>query len=402
MHKDRIILHCDCNSFYASCEEMKNPALREVPMAVCGDPESRHGIILAKNQKAKKYNIKTAETLWQAREKCPELVAVPPHHDEYYKMHKLLNEIYLKRTDLVEPFGIDESWLDVTNSAHLFGTPMEIADGLRKEIRETFGITISVGISFNKIFAKLGSDYKKPDATTLITRENMRQIVWPLPCSDLLFVGHAAAKKLDSVNIKTIGDLALADEEMLLKLLGKQGEMLKIYAMGEDTSPVRSFFDRPAPKSVGNGMTFKRNIFGPEEIKVAVYLLCGEISMRLKEENLYAGSINVSIKTPDFKVVSHQCPLDVAARSEGEIARCALKLIEEKNGFKKQVRSLTITAINLTDEPVSQVSFFSDNSEKREKEEKLEDALSDLKKKLGKDIIGKAVLMDKDKSAFYF
>ena len=395
-----MILHCDVNGFYASCEEMLKPELRDFPMAVCGDPKSRHGIILAKNQKAKAFGIQTAETLWQAREKCPSLVAVSPHYEQYQKMHKLLNEIYLKRTDLVEPFGIDESWLDITHSAHLFGTPLEIADGIRKEIRETYGITVSVGVSFNKIFAKLGSDYKKPDATTLISRDNMKQIVWGLPCETLLFVGKSAAKKLASVNVRTIGDLALCDEAVLIKLLGKQGQMLKIYANGEDTSPVRSFFDRPAPKSIGNGMTFKRNIFGPEEVKIAVYLLCGEIGMRLKEENLYAGSVNVSLKTPDFKVTSHQCQMDAATRSENEIAKTAIRLLEEKGGFKKQVRALTVTAQNLTDEPSSQLSFFGTDSVNHEKEQKLEDALADLKKKMGRDIISKAIVLNKDDSAF--
>ena len=396
MHKDRIILHCDCNSFYASVAEMKDPRLKDFPMAVCGDPKSRHGIILAKNQKAKAYGVKTAETLWQAREKCPDLVAVAPDYQEYRRMHNVLNNIYLQRTDLVEPFGIDESWLDITNSAHLFGTPCEIADNLRKEIRENYGITISVGVSFNKVFAKLGSDYKKPDATTVISRENMKQIVWCLPCDTLLYVGHSAKNKLETVNIRTIGDLALADEHILTKLLGKQGQMLKLYAMGEDSSPVRSFFARPKPKTIGNGMTFSRNLFGQQDIKAAVHLLCEEISMRLKDEELFAGGVNITLKTPDFKVSSHQSPLTVATYCESEIARTAIRLIEEKGGFKKQVRSLTITAINLTDEPTGQLSFFGDDSEKRKKEEKLDNALAALKKKMGRDIINKAVVLESD------
>ncbi|MGN0968552.1 MAG: DNA polymerase IV, partial [Oscillospiraceae bacterium] len=200
---ERTILHCDLNGFFASVELLSHPELRDRPVAVCGDPESRHGIILAKNEPAKRYGVKTAETIWQARSKCPDLVLLPAHHGEYRKYSKLINALYERYTDLVEPFGIDESWLDVTGSMHLFGgSGKAVADRLRREVRETFGLTISVGVSFNKIFAKLGSDYKKPDATTVITRENFREIVWPLPVTDLLFVGRSAAGVLAKYGVR--------------------------------------------------------------------------------------------------------------------------------------------------------------------------------------------------------
>ena len=195
---DRVILHCDCNSFFASVETVLNPELCSGPMAVCGDPASRHGIILAKNEQAKRFGIKTAETNWQAQRKCPGLKLVRPHHDEYVKYSRLVNEIYRRYTDQVEPFGIDESWLDVTGSLHLFGTGAEIADRLRREVRQETGLTISVGVSFNKIFAKLGSDYKKPNATTVIDRQNWQQIIWPLPVSSLLYVGASVQKTLSA------------------------------------------------------------------------------------------------------------------------------------------------------------------------------------------------------------
>ncbi|MEG2852280.1 MAG: DNA polymerase IV, partial [Hydrogenoanaerobacterium sp.] len=185
---ERTILHCDLNGFFASVECLLRPELRTVPMAVCGDPTMRHGIILAKNELAKKYNITTAETIWQAQRKCPQLVLVQPHHDEYYKYSCLVNEIYRRYTDLVEPFGIDESWLDITGTIHLFGDGKTVADKLREVVEHELGLTISVGVSFNKIYAKLGSDYKKPNATTVISQQNYKEIVYPLPVNSLLYV----------------------------------------------------------------------------------------------------------------------------------------------------------------------------------------------------------------------
>ena len=217
---ERVILHCDQNCFFASVELLSHPDLRDVPMAVCGDPASRHGIILAKNEPAKRFGIQTAETVWQARRKCPSLVLLPPHHKLYREYSVRVNELYGQYTDLVEPFGIDESWLDITGSMHLFGgDPVAIADELRRRVREELGLSISVGVSFNKIFAKLGSDYKKPDATTLISPENWQEIVWPLPVGAMLFVGRSAQRTLAQYGVETIGQLAACRPEMIEKLL---------------------------------------------------------------------------------------------------------------------------------------------------------------------------------------
>ena len=242
---DRTILHCDCNSFFASVECVFRPELKDVPMAVSGNPENRHGIILAKNELAKKAGVVTAETVWQARQKCPELVLVPPRHQEYVRFSGLVNAIYQRYTDQVEPFSIDESWLDVTGSRALFGSGETIADAIRRAVREELGITVSVGVSFNKIFAKMGSDYKKPDATTVITRENYRQLLWPLPISDLIFVGSASRNALRELGIYTIGDLARTDPALLTARLGKAGTVLSTYARGEDESRVASISDEP-------------------------------------------------------------------------------------------------------------------------------------------------------------
>ena len=223
---DRVILHCDCNGFFASVEQLKRPELKTVPMAVCGDPENRHGIILAKNEQAKGFGIKTAETIAEAKRKCPDLVLVPPHHREYAHWSRVVNAIYARYTEQVEPFGIDESWLDVTGSVGLFGDGKTIADRLRKEVREETGLTISVGVSFNKIFAKLGSDHKKPDATTVIGRDDLSWMVWPKPVNNLLYVGTATELTLRSMGVRTIGQLALSNPEMLELRLGKLGRHL--------------------------------------------------------------------------------------------------------------------------------------------------------------------------------
>ena len=252
-------------------------------MAVCGNPKNRHGIILAKNELAKKCGILTAETVFSARRKCPDLVLVPPNHDDYEKYSKLVNQIYLRYTDRVEPFGIDESWLDVTGSLSLFGSGKDIADSIREDVKSEIGLTVSVGVSFNKVFAKLGSDLKKPDATTVISRDKYRDIVWPLPVKSLIYVGKAASQTLARMGILTIGDLAAADKRLVAMKLGKHGEMICTYARGEDDSEVRVFEDDPDLKTVGNGMTFSRDLVDINDIKAGVTELADTVAMRLRK-----------------------------------------------------------------------------------------------------------------------
>ena len=266
---ERIILHCDLNSFYASVELLDKPALWEVPVAVCGDPKTRHGIILAKNEPAKKYGIQTAETVWQAKKKCPGLVLLPPHHDLYKMWSVRVNDIYERFTDLIEPFGIDESWLDVTGSLHLFGGDAEkLANKIRKTVKNETGLTISVGVSFNKVFAKLGSDMKKPDATTVIPIDGWQNIVWPQPLGNLLYAGRAATQTLKKYGIETIGQLAACDPAMPEQLLGKMGRQLWEYANGLDKSPVKPRHAADPVKSVGNGTTFPDDLVRWEQISV--------------------------------------------------------------------------------------------------------------------------------------
>ena len=290
----RVILHCDCNSFFASVETVLNPAYRSVPMAVCGSVEARHGIVLAKNELAKKYGIQTAETVYSAKRKCPGLVIAEPHHGEYMKFSRRVNEIYARYTDLIEPFGIDESWLDVTASQKLFGTGEEIANRIREDVKREIGITVSVGVSFNKVFAKLGSDYKKPDAVTVISEENFKDIVYPLPVSDLLFVGKKTAETLRTMGVRTIGQLATVSESVLKNKFGRGGEMLYKYSRGLDDSPVSP--EREEAKSVGNGFTFRHDLVTREECRIGIDFLSEEIGRRLRAKGLKCATVQLTIK----------------------------------------------------------------------------------------------------------
>ena len=393
---DRTILHCDCNGFYASCECAQNPKLKSVPMAVGGSVDARHGIILAKNELAKKYNVKTAETIWQAKRKCPELVIVPPRHELYEQYSKRVNDIYKEYTDMVEPFGIDESWLDVTGSCALFGDGKTIADTLRKRIKEELGITISVGVSFNKVFAKLGSDYKKPDATTVITRENFKEIVFPLPVCDMLYVGKKTAMQLEKLNIKTIGDLANASKETIVKILGKNGEMLYDYARGEDESPVKVVTDEKELKSVGNGITFRHDLLGEEQIKQGIHLLSESVAARMKRYNVKCNIVRIQIKGPDFKTVSRQRGLDAPTNLEKNLRDTSYELLCEVWDLKKPIRALTITGANLVyDSNGIQMSFF-DSEPCNEKRKNLEKTIIDLRKKYGFNSVKTADVLDSE------
>ena len=391
---DRVIFHCDLNSFYASVELLEHPELRHLPVAVCGDPESRHGIILAKNEPAKQFNVKTAETIWQARKKCPDLVLLPAHHDRYREFSRRINGVYQEYTDLVEPFGIDESWLDVTGTLHLFGgDPKAMADQLRERIRSQFGLTISVGVSFNKVFAKLGSDYKKPDATTVISPENFREMVWPLPVTDLLFVGRAAAKTFEKFNVRTIGDLAWFDRNALFTLLGKNGPLLHDYACGRDDSPVAPAARYTPPKSVGNGLTFSRNLVGAEEIRAGITQLSDQVGARLRRHRMKCQGVSLAIRDPNFQDISRQQQLDVPTNLAREIARSAISLAESFWNMDRPVRALTVTAIYLIpeEEAGAQLDLFaSAGDKKRERLEKLEGTMDAIRAKYGKDSIAPA------------
>lgn len=380
---DRVILHCDLNAFFASVECLDKPHLKNVPMAVAGNIEDRHGIILAKNEIAKKYNIKTAETIWQAKLKCPNLVIVPPHHEKYVKYSRIINDIYKNYTDLVEPFSIDECWLDVTGSRMLFGDGLEIAQKISNEVKNKTGLTLSIGVSFNKIFAKIGSDYKKPDAITIISRENYKDIVFPLSASNMLFVGKSTLKQFEKVGIKTIGDIANSSKESLVTLLGKMGETLWIYANGLDDSKVEN--TRQKEKSIGNGHTFKRNLIGKDDIKQALTMLCDTVSTRLRKKNLKCRTICVTIKTPELKSVSRRQKIPYFSNTEHDIFGTSYKIMCENWNFNNPIRMLTITATDFEGEEsfLPQLNMFDEEKQVNEKFENFDKSMDIIREKFG-------------------
>lgn len=384
---ERVILHCDQNCFFASVELLSHPDLRDVPMAVCGDPASRHGIILAKNEPAKRFGIQTAETVWQARRKCPGLVLLPPHHKLYREYSVRVNELYGQYTDLVEPFGIDESWLDITGSMHLFGgDPVAIADELRRRVHEELGLSISVGVSFNKIFAKLGSDYKKPDATTLISPENWQEIVWPLPVGAMLFVGRSAQRTLAQYGVETIGQLAACRPEMLEKLLGKLGRQMHEYANGLDRSPVRPQAEREPVKSVGNGTTFPHDLTRWEEVRAGLAALSDSVAMRLRRQGLYCSGVQVTIKDSSFRSISRQKRLESPTRLMKNIQRAAMELTRSAWRAPTPIRMLTVTALHITEsaESFEQLDLLgAGRAVSDARQEKLESAVRAIRDKFG-------------------
>ena len=388
---DRIILHCDLNCFFASVELLDKPALQNVPVAVCGDPASRHGIILAKNEPAKRLGVQTAETVWQAKQKCPHLILLPPHHSLYADYSRRVNTIYGQYTDLVEPFGIDESWLDVTGSLHLFGgDARQLADDIRARLRQELGLTISVGVSFNKVFAKLGSDYKKPDATTVISRENWRDMVGPLPVGDLLFVGRAARRTLSQFGVETIGQLAACKPELLEQLMGKAGLQLYRYANGLDDAPVRPQHEQEPVKSVGNSTTFPENLTRWEQVRGGLQMLCDSVAARLRQQGLYCGGVAVGVRDAQFRTVSRQMRLPGPTHLMRDIYGAALELTGRIWKAPNPVRLLSVTALYITDSTDSyqQLDLLAgDATARNRRQEQLESAMDAIRGKYGRDAI---------------
>ena len=398
---ERIILHSDCNSFYASVECLHHPEIREKPVAVGGDIEQRHGIILAKNQLAKQFHVSTGEAIWQAKQKCPELIVLPPNFPLYLRFSRLARDIYLDYSNRVEPFGLDEAWLDITSSENQKDKGERTAQEIRKRIREELGITVSIGVSYNKIFAKLGSDYQKPDAVTLITKENYRQIAWPLPLSDLLYVGPATKRKLNGFGVHTIGELAQTPVEILRSKFGKIGDVLWCFSNGLDSSPVADFQNQPVVKSIGNSTTAPRDLERDEDVKMILYVLADSVARRLREQGLKGRTIHISVRDNSLFSFTRQKSLLSYTNLTGEIAGEALSLFREHYRWKRPVRSVGISVSDLAADTIySQTSLFCDEV-KREKVERLDKALDRLKARFGTFAVQPAVLLkDRKLSGF--
>lgn len=388
------VLHCDLNNFYASVESVLNPDLQGKFVAVSGDPTKRSGIILAKNTAAKKLGVKTGEAIWQARQKCPQLICVPPHFDCYVHFSKRVREIYEQYTDKVEGFGLDECWLDVTHSK-VFGTPLEIADKLRQEVKEKTGLTISVGVSFNKTFAKLGSDLKKPDATTVISQENYKQIVWPLDVAEMLYVGGHTKQKLNEMGIYTLGDLANADLAALKCRFGVVGERLKLCANGQDCDPVGQANAERAIKSVGHGTTTLRDMETYADAETVISVLSEMVATRLRRYGYLGSVVHLDIRRNDLSHESKQITVHETCVAR-DIYDTAIKLLRAiwKAQQDKPLRSLTVSVSKLQEVSSGvQMTLF---DSKEEKQQKLEFSLDQIRKKFGFSAITKANVLNND------
>lgn len=386
-------MHCDLNNFYASVEQKLHPEYDGMPLAVCGDPKARHGIVLAKNQLAKQAGVKTAETIWEAKQKCPELVLVEPHFDEYVKYSKQVFEIYTSFTDRVESFGIDECWLDVTGCERLFGDGKAIADTLRKTVKEKTGLTISVGVSFTKTLAKLGSDLKKPDATTVLDEKHYMQIIGNMPPSEMIMVGKHTSKKLEKLNIRTIKDLANADRNALRYQFGIIADTLVNAAQGIETEEVKKYYDVRIPKSVSKGTTTPRNIESAEEAKIVIYALAEMVALQLRGYGLVANGVYLAIKNPALNWTSKQVPLSPASANSGDIAKATFDLLCKIHNFSEPLRAITVGAIRLSERTEVQLSLFDDNDGRKEK---LDDTIDEIRKKYGYKAVQRGLLLQND------
>lgn len=387
----RIILHSDLNNCYASIESIAHPEYKKIPIAVGGDPEKRHGIILAKNEIAKKYGVKTGEALWQAKLKCPSLLILPPDFPLYQKYCNKAKEIYKEYTDLVESFGPDEAWLDVTASTALFGSGEKIAEEIRQRIKTELGLTVSIGVSFNKVFAKFGSDYKKPDAVTVIDHENFRDIIWKAPVGDLLFVGPATVRELNRRCIYTVEDAVKLGRERLVQIFGKNGERLYIYATGMDTSPVMHTEERLPVKSIGNSTTPPKDLENYEDAKIMLYILSESVAKRLRDHSLLCSGVQIHLRSTDLITFERQKKLKYPTSLSENICKEGLELLKQNSAFP--LRSIGIRAIDLSPDTVPrQTDMFRDEI-KEEKKERLELTVDKIRDKYGKESIVRSVVL---------
>ena len=393
---DRTILHCDLNNFYASVECAQNPILWKKPVAVTGNPRTRHGIILAKNEVAKSFGVKTAQTIWEAKKLCPNLICLPPQFALYQQYSQQVRDIYKRFTDRVESFGPDECWLDVTQSRRLFGTGEQIADTLRALVKQETGLTISVGVSFNKYFAKLGSDLKKPDATTVISRENFRQKIWGLPADSLIFIGKKTIQKLNRLNIYTIKDLALADERMLTQQFGVLGAQYKKMANGDDQTAVshQDFLDKT--KSVGNGMTAIRDLVNREEIEALVHTLAEKVTFRMRETKLVGKTATLSLRGSDLHTTSHSQTATKFTDDPIEFAQMCMQIFDKfwaKDNLSIRAVRVSMSNLDFVDN-AQQIDLF--DFSKREKDKRLNDSLDKIRQKYGFYAVRRAKTLDRD------
>ncbi len=389
----RIILHCDLNNFFASASLAFNPTLKGLPVAICGDAKKRHGIVLAKNNIAKNFGVLTAETIWEAQRKCTDLVILKPDYTLYENVSKKAHQIYLRYTDKVEPFGIDECWVEITNSGVDFKKGEEIANKIRKEIKNELGITVSIGVSFTKTLAKLGSDLKKPDAITVISPQFLRKSVWKMSCRELLMVGKSLDSTLKLMGIFTIGDLANSDEASLKTRIGKVGVMLRSMARGEDCDAVRSYYKQVKPKSIGHSATTERDLKEESEVFAAFLEFSEAISQKLKKENLLARTIAISILTNKFENKEYRTALLNPTDISLTIAKSAMELFNKNNCLSVPLRAVGVRVINLIDNvTIKQLSLFEESENNIDNI--LENNILKIRNKYGKNSLKRAICIN--------
>ena len=388
----RCILHSDLNNFYASVELLKHPELRGRAVAVCGSKEDRHGIVLAKNQFAKQAGVKTGDAIWQAEKKCPGIVQLPADFSAYLRVSKAVRKIYERYTDRVEAYGIDECWLDVTQTQSMFGGGLAIAEQIRAAVKGEIGVTVSVGVSWNKIFSKLASDMQKPDAVTVISPENYRECAWRLSVEDLLYVGAATARKLKEHGISTIGQLAQADAALLRGFLGKWGDYLHTFANGQDQTPVCRREEEQNIKSIGNSLTCYRDLESDEDIYMLLLLLSDSVAARLRESAFgKAKTVHLSVTDSSLAHWGKQGKLPYPSKVSADIAACAFRLYKQVYPGILPVRALGVSVCGFTGEN-DQMNIFADILGQN-RQEKMEDTLDKLRKRYGNNIIQRAAVL---------
>lgn len=388
---ERTILHSDLNSFYASVECLYNPTIRDKPVSVCGSVDLRHGIVLASNPIAKKFGIKTGDAVWQAKQKCKELVVVDPHMDRYVRLSKMARDIYADYSPCVEPYGLDENWISLTGAEHLFGDGKTVADKIRNRVRTEMGLTVSIGVSFNKSLAKLGSDLRKPNFTNVISKDNFKEVAWPLPVSDLLFVGRATTEKLRSVGVITIGDLAKCSVDVIQRKLGKNGILIWQYANGIDEDPVSVIGKKRIVKSVGNSITTPRDLTTREDIRVTTMLLSESVAERMREKYFRCRLVQVTIRYSNLAWFQRQIQLPFPCCTAQRIGDTAYKLILD-NWTGEPLRSLGVRGCDLFENENPQLSLMPDVIEEQRQED-LEIAMQDIRRRFGHFAIQRGIMV---------
>lgn len=380
---ERTILHSDINCCYAAIEHLHHPELEGKPLAVGGDPESRHGIVLTADYIAKGYGVKTGMALWQAKQVCPNITFISPRMDLYLRFSRMAHEIYADYTDKQEAYGIDESWLDVTESVNIKGDGYKIANEISRRMKSELGITVSIGVSFNKIFAKLGSDYKKPDAITTMYKDEFKTKAWSLPVSDLLYVGRSTSAKLSRFGIKTIGDLARTEERFLISQLGKMGSVLWGFANGYDDSPVKKENTSAPIKSIGNSTTTYRDLVNDEDVKIVIYMLAESVAHRLRKNGFKCRVVEISVRDNELMSFTRQHKINNATNITEEIAKEGYRIFKENYKWNKPIRSLGIRGSDLVNvNYCEQLDFFTD-ADFRERLQIVDNAVDDIRRRFG-------------------